>query len=84
MESAPASLQQLRGSQADAETFDRIYLFKNVAALRATYQIRLLALNAGAIGKKLVLKVPRFCRFDDSLSGLIEAMPGVIDREDLP
>jgi hypothetical protein len=84
MPALPAPVQQLRGSQADAETLDRIYLFKNVAALRATYQIRLMALNAGAIGKKLVLKVPRFCRFDDSLAGLIQAMPDVILREDLP
>jgi hypothetical protein len=84
MASAHAPLQQLRGSQADAETFEKIYLFKNVPALRATYQIRLLALNAGASGKKLVLMVPRTCLFDESLDGLIQAMPDVILREDLP
>lgn len=84
MESIPATSRRLRGTQADAETFDRIFLFKNVSGLRATYQIRLLALNAGAMGKKLVLKVPRSCRFDDSLEGLIQAMPEVILREDLP
>jgi hypothetical protein len=84
MQSAPATLHTLRGCQADAETFDSIYLFKNVSTLRATYQIRLLALNAGASGKRLVLKVPRSCAFDDSLVGLIQAMPDVIRREDLP
>ncbi len=84
MDPSPATLQLLRGSQADAETFEAIYLFKNVSFLRATYQIRLLALNAGAAGKKLVLKVPRSCSFDDSLDGLIQAMPDVIRREDLP
>jgi hypothetical protein len=84
MSSAPASLQQLRGSQADAETSGKIYLFKNVSNLRATYQIRLLALSAGANAKKLVLKVPRSCRFDDALVGLVQAMPDVISREDLP
>ena len=84
MDPSPETLQLLRGSQADAETFDDIYLFKNVSFLRATYQIRLLALNAGAAGKRLVLKVPSSCGFDDSLEGLIQAMPDVIHREALP
>jgi hypothetical protein len=84
MDHSPATLQFLRGSQADAETFDSLYLFKNVLCLRATYQIRLMALNAAGAGKKLVLKVPHECNFDDSLRGLIQAMPDVIAREDLP
>jgi plasmid maintenance system killer protein len=61
-----------------------IYLIKNVSALRATYQVRLLALKAAQHGKKLVLKVPPACRFENSLADLARAMPQVIQREDLP
>jgi hypothetical protein len=78
-----ASPQTLRGVRPDAETSDKVYLVKNVSLLRATYQIRLLALSAGAIGKRLVLKVPPACRFDGALDGLIQALPEVILREDL-
>jgi len=73
-----------RGTRPDAETPEMIYLVKNVSALRATYQVRLLTLKAAGQGKKLVLKVPRACRFDDSLMDLAKATPGVIQREDLP
>jgi hypothetical protein len=83
MESPSCSKNQLRGVRPDAETNDKVYLFKNVSSLRATYQIRLLALSAGAIGKRLVLKVPPACRFDQALDGLIQALPDVILREDL-
>jgi hypothetical protein len=83
MESISAPLHSLRGVQPDAETPDKVYLFKNVSILRATYQIRLLALGAAAIGKSLILKVPPACRFDHALDGLIQAMPDVIHREDL-
>jgi hypothetical protein len=71
-----------RGTRPDAETPRRIYLVKQVLVLRATYQIRLLALKAAAQGKQLVLQVPRGCRFDRPLADLAAAMPGVIQRED--
>jgi len=83
MESTPTLNRMLRGARPDAETFDKAYLIKKVSSLRATYQIRLLAIATAAQGKKLVLKVPRICRFDTSLQGLMQAMPGVIQREDL-
>jgi len=73
-----------RGTRPDAETPDRIILIKNVSLLRATYQVRLLALKAVEGRKKLILQVPRACRFDPSLTALIGALPGTIRREDLP
>jgi len=73
-----------RGSRADVETATGLYLIKPVSALRATYQIRLLALQAAESGKKLILQVPPACRFDSSLEGLIRETDGLIRREDLP
>ena len=73
-----------RGARADAETPEAIYLIKHVSSLRATYQIRLLALKAAESGKILVLMAPRTCRFDPSLEALVMAMSGRIRREDLP
>jgi len=73
-----------RGTRPDAETPRRIYLVKQVQVLRATYQVRLLALKAVEQGKQLVLQVPRSCRFDRTLADLAAAMPAVIQREDRP
>ena len=56
-----------RGARPDAETFDKIYLVKNVSVLRSTYQIKLLAFKAVESRKNLVLIVPKTCRFDSSL-----------------
>ena len=84
MDNLQTPSQAVRGARPDAETFDKVYLFKKVSILRATYQIRLLALHAGAAGKKLVLKVPPNCRFEASLDALVQAVPDVIHREDLP
>ena len=83
METEPTPSPRPRGARADAETSDTFYLIKNVPALRATYQIRLLAWQAAESGKKLVLMVPPGCRFDTALAGLIGAMGGQIQREDL-
>ena len=73
-----------RGTRPDAETAETIILVKNVGWLRATYQVRLLALRAAGEGRRLVLRVPARCRFDATLLGLCAAMPRVIGREDLP
>ncbi len=73
-----------RASAPDAETSDRIYLIKNVSRLHATYQVRQLAFLARLRGKKLILVVPPFCRFEPGLEALISAHPGILDREDLP
>jgi hypothetical protein len=72
-----------RGSRPDAETFDKIYLIKNLTLFRATYQVRLLAFKAVETQKKLVLKVPPSCRFHDSLTDLIQKTAKTIKREDL-
>jgi hypothetical protein len=73
-----------RGTRPDAETSDKLYLIKNVPALRATYQLRLLAFLAAQRGKQLVLQVPAACRFDPGLEAWIGRNPGLIQREDLP
>ncbi len=73
-----------RGSRPDAESATALYLIKPVTALRATYQVRLLALKAAESGKKLILQVPAGCRFDPALEGLIRETDGLIQREDLP
>jgi len=72
-----------RGSRPDAETIDKIYLLKNVAMLRATYQIRLLVFKAVESHKKLVLKVPPSCQFLASLKRLVKITGKTIMREDL-
>jgi len=84
MNNPPSHPHLPRGTRPDAETPEKIYLIKNVSVLRATYQVRLLMLKATEQGKKLVLKVPRACRFDGSLMDLAVATPGVIQREDIP
>ena len=72
-----------RGARPDAETSEKIYLIKQVPALRATYQVRLLCFLAVQRGKKLVLCVPSACQFDDALQGLLRARPDAVEREDL-
>jgi hypothetical protein len=71
-----------RGTRADAEKFNRLYLIKNVKSLRATYQIRLLTYRAVTEGLKLVLKVPATCEFQPSLIDLINNTGNAILRED--
>jgi len=71
-----------RGTMADAEKFNRLYLIKNVMTLRATYQIRLLTYRAVTEGLKLVLKVPSACEFQPSLLELIKKTGNTILRED--
>lgn len=71
-----------RSTMADAEKFNRLYLIKNVRALQATYQIRLLAYRAVREGLKLVIKVPYTCKFQPSLLDLIKKTGDVILRED--
>jgi hypothetical protein len=72
-----------RGARPDAEMFNKIYLVKNVSFLRATYQIRLLAFKAVDTHKKLMLKVPRACKFDSSLKELIKMTGKIIQRENI-
>jgi hypothetical protein len=72
------------GVRADAETAEAIYLIKASSDLRATRQIRLLALKAVTVKKSLVICVPSDCRWDESLKALVHELSGVIRRENLP
>lgn len=74
--------QTPRGARADAEKFNRLYLVKNVSALRATYQIRLLAFRAVSEKIKLVIRVPKACEFHPSLLDLIKKTGNTVLRED--
>lgn len=62
--------QVARGALPDAEVNNRMYLIKNASELRATYQIRLLLYRAVQEGSKLVLDVPKACKFSESLKAL--------------
>ena len=63
-----------RGARPDDADFARMFLFKNVSALTATYQIRLLAYQASEQGKKLIIRVPKICQIQPSLKRLIKDM----------
>lgn len=82
MEAKYTRHQVPRGARADADSFNRMYLIKNVQNLRATYQIKLLAFKAVTSGTKLVLRVPENCRFDASLLDLVKLTGNAILRED--
>jgi len=56
--------QVARSARPDAEQFNKLYLIKSVGTLRATYQIKLLALKAAEKKIKLILRVPPTCKFD--------------------
>jgi len=81
METKSTSHQVARGAMPDAESFNRMYLIKNVSKLRATYQIRLLAFKAVDKRMQLVLRVPAVCEFDDSLNSLIKKCGKSVVRE---
>lgn len=74
--------QKPRGTRADAEEFNRLYLIKNVSSLRSTYQIKMLTFRAASEGLRLVLKVPRDCVYHPSLLDLIKRTENVMLRED--
>jgi hypothetical protein len=70
--------QVARGAFPDAQQQDKIYLFKNVSTLRATYQVRLLAYLASEVGKKLIIDVPQHFRPHSSLSSLMKEFPKTV------
>lgn len=73
--------QTPRGTRADAEQGKKLYLFKNVSKLHATYQIRLLAYRAHQEGKKLVIRVPKHFQKEDSLAAFMKANPDLVVLE---
>lgn len=56
-----------RGSRADAEKGNELYLLKYVSSLRLTYQIQLLTFLAKESGRKLVIRVPSHCVIHSTL-----------------
>ncbi|WP_419688933.1 hypothetical protein ACN22W_18650 [Burkholderia theae] len=76
------SHQVARGTMPDAQKFNRMYLIKNVSALRATYQVRLLALMAVEGKKQLIIRVPKGCVFHESLEELMRLYKKSVVRED--
>jgi hypothetical protein len=81
LEARTTRYQVARSAMPDAESFNRMYLIKNVSRLRATYQIRLLAFRAVDKGMQLVLRVPNACIFDDSLNELMKKCGKAVKRE---
>jgi hypothetical protein len=67
-----------RGTLADLETPNRLYLMKNVSRMRATYQVRMLLCRAEEDGKKLVLRLPKTCKLGDDLVSLRREHPATI------
>lgn len=70
-----------RGSLPDAEDASRLFLFKKVSGLRATYQVRLLAYLAESRGKVLVIRIPKDARVCPSLELLSRRLPEAIRIE---
>jgi hypothetical protein len=55
--------QVVRGTRPDAEDFNKFLLIRWASKLRPTYQIRLLTYRAVSEHRKLVIEVPRNCKF---------------------
>jgi hypothetical protein len=70
MEFRQTGRQVSRGTRADAETHDKLFLFKNVALLRATYQVRLLLYRAVQEHKKLLIDMPKGSKVHPELQAL--------------
>lgn len=64
--------QVSRTARPDAETYDKIHLFKSALTLRATYQVRLLLFRAVKEGRKLVLNVQKDCVIHNDLRELMK------------
>lgn len=73
--------QTVRGTRPDDESFDKIFLIKNLSELRATYQVRMLAYMAFKKGKKLVIQLPKGAKLHSSLKELKKNSPSVIKVE---
>ncbi|MFM1976770.1 MAG: hypothetical protein RL145_1616 [Pseudomonadota bacterium] len=72
MEFALTRRQVARGTRPDVEINNKLYLIKNVSELRATYQIRLLLYRAMQERTKLVLDIPKSCKFSKPLMALVK------------
>jgi hypothetical protein len=70
-----------RGTRADAEKGETLYLLKKVPTLHATYQVRLLAFRAQKEGKRLVIRAPKVFEPAPSLKRLMVENPHLIRIE---
>jgi hypothetical protein len=70
-----------RRALPDAEDGNRLFLFKNVSRLTATYQIRLLAYQASEAKKRLLIRVPKICDVQSPLKRLIKETGRTINVE---
>jgi hypothetical protein len=61
-----------RATMADGENSDTLVLVKRVSFLRLTYQIRLLCYLATKKGKKLIIKLPKHTKINNSLRKFIK------------
>lgn len=73
--------QTVRGTRPDDESFDKVFLIKNVTELRATYQVRMLTYMASKKGKKLVIQLPKGAKLHSSLKELKKSASNVIKVE---
>lgn len=71
--------QVARATRPDAETYDKIHLFKNTLMLRATYQVRLLLFKAVLEERKFVINVKKECIFCDDLKDLVKRHRNIIE-----
>jgi hypothetical protein len=69
-----------RITRPDRIAGETLIFVKRVAQLRLTYQIRFLGAIAGESGGKIVLNVPRSCRFEPALEQFIKDSSGTIQR----
>ena len=73
--------QVARGVRADAESFDKFFLLKNVSKMRLTYQVRLLTFRASESKKKVIIQVPKQCKIHASLRDFVQEFPKAIRIE---
>jgi hypothetical protein len=73
--------QVARGSRPDAVVGDTWLLLKLVQELRLTYQIRLLTFGAYQSGVRLLIRVPKGCRFSAPLRAHIKEHKSVVKVE---
>jgi hypothetical protein len=69
------------GARPNFETNAKIGLIKNVSVLRATYQIRLLALRSVETKKTLVLVLPKHSKLHPTLRKLQKELSATIRVE---
>lgn len=70
-----------RGTRLDATQQGKLILLKNVASLRATYQIRLAAFQASTQGLKLMIVVPKHCVAHPTLQRFLKEQGSLVRLE---